>query len=130
MVPSSLITIIADDERLACGGLSLDEPIFLGNMEFIIDYFSGSSLSPRRGNEGVIFVGSTHSGTSTPQWLVVKDSTEHFLTVSSGQGSFDNPSPRRKGSAPGMTRFPPWIVVHGRKPATPQSSINLTTKDN
>jgi hypothetical protein len=38
------------------------EPVRLGNFEFITDYFGGLSLSPRRGNEGAIFVGLTHSG--------------------------------------------------------------------
>jgi hypothetical protein len=38
------------------------EPAHLGNFEFIADYFCGLSLSPRRGNEGAIFVGLTHNG--------------------------------------------------------------------
>jgi hypothetical protein len=67
MVPSSSITVIADDERLTCGGFYLGEPVCLGNLKFIADYFSGPSLSPGRGNEGIIFVGSTHSGASTPE---------------------------------------------------------------
>jgi hypothetical protein len=65
MVPSSSITITADGERLACGGFSLSEPVGLGNFEFIADYFGGLRLSHRRGNEGAIFVGSTHSRAST-----------------------------------------------------------------
>jgi hypothetical protein len=64
MVPSSSIANTADDECLACGGLCLSEPIRLGNFEFITNYFSSLSLSPKRGNEGSIFVGSTHSGLS------------------------------------------------------------------
>jgi hypothetical protein len=66
MVPSSLTAIAADGEHLTCGGFSLGESLRLGNFEFITDYFSGLSLSPRWGNEGVIFMGSTHSGASTP----------------------------------------------------------------
>jgi hypothetical protein len=66
MVPSSSIAITAVGEHLACGGFSLGEPVRLGNIEFIADYFDSLSLSPRRGNESVVFVGSTHSGASTP----------------------------------------------------------------
>jgi hypothetical protein len=65
MVPSSSITITADGEHLACGGFSLGEPVCLGNLEFIDDYFVGLSLSPRRGNEGTVFVGSNCGGVST-----------------------------------------------------------------
>jgi hypothetical protein len=61
MVPSSPIAITADGEHLACGGFSLGESISLGNFEFIADYFDGLSLSPRRGNEGAVLMGPTHS---------------------------------------------------------------------
>jgi hypothetical protein len=121
MVPSSSIAIAADGERLTCGGFSLGEPIRLGNFEFIIDYFSSLSLSPRRGNGGCAFVGSTRSGACTPQWATMEDSTKEFLIVSSGKGSIDHPSPRwhstgasftptttttRKENTPAMMRFP------------------------
>jgi hypothetical protein len=66
MVPSSSIAITADGEHLACGGFSLGKPVRLGNFEFIANYFDGLSLSPRGGNKGAIFVGSTCSGASTP----------------------------------------------------------------
>jgi hypothetical protein len=132
MVPSSSIAIIVDDECLACGGFTLSEPVRLGNLDFIVDYFSGLSLSPRRGNEGAIFMGSTRSGVSTPQWATIEDSTEEFLTTSSGEGSFGHPSPRRcitwphlpptttttwKESALATTRFPlrtpvPWLETN------------------
>jgi hypothetical protein len=122
MVSSSSIAITADSERLACGEFSLGERVNLGNLEFITDYFGSLSLSPRRGNEGAIFVGSTRSKASTPQGALVEDSTEEFLPASSGERSFDHPSPRRhstgasfaptttttwKRSTPAMTRFPP-----------------------
>jgi hypothetical protein len=125
MVPSSSIAITADGERLACGGFSLREPIRLGNFEFMADYFGSLSLSLRRGNEGAIFMGSTHSGSSTPQWTMIKDSTEEFLTASSGEGRRSHPSPRRrstgalfaptttiawKENALATTRFPPWMA--------------------
>jgi hypothetical protein len=66
MVPSSSITVTADGERLACGGFSLSETIHLRHFEFIADYFSGLSLSPRRGDEGITFMGSTHRKPSIP----------------------------------------------------------------
>jgi hypothetical protein len=50
MVPSSVITVVADGERLTCSGFSLDDTVCLGNFEFITDYVDGLSLSPRRGN--------------------------------------------------------------------------------
>jgi hypothetical protein len=95
MVPSSSITITAHDESLACSGFSLGELDRLGNFEFIADYFGGLSLSPRRGNKGTIFMGLTRSGASTLQRAMIKDSTEEFLTTSSGEGSFSHPSPRQ-----------------------------------
>jgi hypothetical protein len=39
MVPSSVITITIDGERLMCGGFFLSETVHLGNFEFITDYF-------------------------------------------------------------------------------------------
>jgi hypothetical protein len=76
-----------------CGGFSLSEPIHLENFEFTIDYFSGRSLSPRRGDDGTAFVGSTRSRAPTLQWAMIEDRTEDFRTASSGEGSFDHPSP-------------------------------------
>jgi hypothetical protein len=35
MVPSPVIAVTADGERLTCGGFSLDETVRLGNFEFI-----------------------------------------------------------------------------------------------
>jgi hypothetical protein len=95
MVLSSSIVIAADGERLACSGFSLSETVHLGNFKFITDYFSGLSRSPERGDEGAAFVGSTCCGASTPQRAMIEDSTEEFLTTSSGEGSFSRPSPRR-----------------------------------
>jgi hypothetical protein len=65
MVPSSVIIVAADGEHLTCSGFSLDETVRLGNFEFIADYFDGLSLSLRRGDTGVAFMGSTRSGAST-----------------------------------------------------------------
>jgi hypothetical protein len=43
MVPSSVLTIATDSDRLMCGGFSLSETIHLGSFKFIADYFSGLS---------------------------------------------------------------------------------------
>jgi hypothetical protein len=92
MVPSSTITIAADGECLTCDGFSLGETVHLGNFEFIADYFSGLSLSPRWGDAGVALMVSTHSGMSTLRWAMIEDFIEEFLTASSGEGSVA-PSP-------------------------------------
>jgi hypothetical protein len=64
-----------------------------------------------RGNPGVAFIGSTHSGTPSSWQAMIEDSTEEFLTVSSGEGGFGLPSPRRHDtgapSAPVATA--PWL---------------------
>jgi hypothetical protein len=46
MIPSSAITDAADGKHLMCGGFSLGKTVHLGNIEFIVDYFNGLSLSP------------------------------------------------------------------------------------
>jgi hypothetical protein len=96
MVPSSSIPITAHGECLVCGGFSLGEPVCLGNFEFIAEYFGVLCLSPRRGNEGVILVCSSHSKASTMQRARIEDSTKEFVPTSSGEGSFRHPSPRRR----------------------------------
>jgi hypothetical protein len=103
MVPSSSITITADGEHQVCSRLSLGETIHLGNFEFIADYFGSLSLSPRRGDKGATFVGSTHYGACTPQWGMIEDSIEEFLTPSCGEGSFGHPSPRRRSTESSLT---------------------------
>jgi hypothetical protein len=125
-VPSSSITVVSDGEYVTCGGFSPSEPISLHNIDFITDYFGGLSLSPRRGNDSAVFMGSTHGGASTPQRATIKDSHEEFLTVSSGEASFGYLSPRpRSTGAPlaptttatwkentlAMMMFPPRTVV-------------------
>jgi hypothetical protein len=61
MVSSSAITIATDSERLTCDLFSLAKIIHLGNLEFIVNYFGDLSLSPRRGDAGATFMGSTCS---------------------------------------------------------------------
>jgi hypothetical protein len=121
MVPSSSIIVTVNGQRLTCGGFSLTEPVHLGNFEFITNYFDSLSLSPKRGNEGTVIVGSTRSGASTPHRATIEDSTEESLMASSKEGSFSHLSPRWcstggsfaptavtwKESAPTTMGFPP-----------------------
>jgi hypothetical protein len=47
MVYSSMLTITTDGECLTCGGISLEETVCFGRLEFIADCFGGLSLSSR-----------------------------------------------------------------------------------
>jgi hypothetical protein len=47
MVHSSTLTITTDGEHLTCTGLSLDETIRIGRLEFIANGFGSLSLSPK-----------------------------------------------------------------------------------
>jgi hypothetical protein len=111
MVPSSVLIVTFDGEHLTCCGFSLGETTHFGSFKFIVDYFSGQSLSARRGYIGAAFMGSTRTGTPSTWWVMIEDSTEEILTVSSGEGGSDLPSPRRHGMgapfAPVTTT--PWI---------------------
>jgi hypothetical protein len=136
MVPSYVITVAADGEHLTCGGLSLSKTVRHGNFMFITDYIDGLSLSPRRGDTGVPFMGSTHRGAPTLQQAIIENSTKEFLMMPSGEGSFSHPSPRRHGTgvslapvttttrmenapaARAMMMIPPWTVA-------PQLEIGL-----
>jgi hypothetical protein len=86
MVPSFVLVVVADGEHLTCGGFSLGKTIHLGSFKFITDYFDGLSLSPRRGDSGATFMGSTRNGTSSPWLAMTENSAEEFLTASSGEG--------------------------------------------
>jgi hypothetical protein len=66
--------------------LSLSETIRFGSLEFITDYLSGLSLSPRRNDSGATFMGSARSGSSSPLWVMREDSTEEFFMASSEEG--------------------------------------------
>jgi hypothetical protein len=50
MIPSAMITVAADGERLMCGGFFIGETVRFGNFELIAEYFGDLSLSPRRGD--------------------------------------------------------------------------------
>jgi hypothetical protein len=66
MVHSSALTVFADGEHLACDGFSLNETVHLRSYEFIIDYFIGLSLSPRRNDLGNALMGSSRNGPPSP----------------------------------------------------------------
>jgi hypothetical protein len=111
MVLSSAIAIAADGESLTCDGFSLGKTVCLRNYVFIADYFGGLSLSPRRGDEGATFTGSTHSRASTPWRAMIEDSANKFLMASSGEGSFGLPYPRRRDTGASLTptTTTPWM---------------------
>jgi hypothetical protein len=88
-----MITITADGECLMWDGFSLGETVHA-------NYFSGMSLSPRTGDAGAAFMGSTQSGPSTPWRAMIDESTEEFLMASSVEGSFSPPLP--EGTARGL----------------------------
>jgi hypothetical protein len=95
MVPSSALTVSVDGEHLMCDDFSLSKTVHLGIFEFIVDYFSGMSLSPRRNDSGTAFMGSTYSGPPSLWWAMIEGSTEEFHTASSGEGGSNLPSPKR-----------------------------------
>jgi hypothetical protein len=66
MVHSSVLAVSTDSERLMCGGFSLSETVHVRSFEFIADYFSDLSFSPRRNDSGTACMGSTHSGPLSP----------------------------------------------------------------
>jgi hypothetical protein len=104
MVPSSVITVTANGERLTCGGFPLGKTIRLESFEFIIDNFSILILSPRRGDSGVTFMGSTRSGTPPPWRAMIEDFAKKFLMVSSMEGALVSPLPA--GAARGLYLLP------------------------
>jgi hypothetical protein len=86
MVPSSVLDIASDSERLTCDDFSLGKTVHFGSFELITDYFGDLSLSPWRGSLDAAFMVSTHSGTPSPRWAMIEDSAVEFLTASSGGG--------------------------------------------
>jgi hypothetical protein len=95
MVPSSVLTFSTDGEHLMCGGFSHGETIYLGSIEFIVDYFGSLSLSPKRSDSDSTFMGSTHSRPPSPWRATTEDSTKEFHMASSEGVGFGLPSPRR-----------------------------------
>jgi hypothetical protein len=111
IIPSFVITITTDGERLTCGGFSLGETVRLGSFEFITDYFSGLSLSPKRGDSSAALMGLIHSGAPSPQQAMIEDNAEFFLMSSSVDGGFGLLSPRRHGmgAPPTPVTTTPWM---------------------
>jgi hypothetical protein len=145
MVSLSSITITADGERLMCGGFSLSKTIRLGNFEFIANYFGSLSIYHKRGDSGTTFMGSTHSGDSSPWWVMIEDSYMELHTSSSGDEGFRLPSPMTHGTGaplapitttPSMENAPAaqaMVMVpcgwrhHSRKKASLMSDVMLVT---
>jgi hypothetical protein len=92
---------------------------------FIIDYFTGPILSPRRGDSGLAFMGSTHNGTPSPWWATVKDSIKEFLTVSIKEVGFGLPSTWRHGTGalPAAMTTTPW--TENALPAQAMTMVSL-----
>jgi hypothetical protein len=139
MVPSSVITIVADGQLLTCSGFFLSETIHLGSFKFISNYFGGLGLSPRRGDSSAAFMGSTHSGTPSPWWAMIEDSIKEFLIASSGEGGSALFSPRRCGTGPSSAPITttPWMenapgaqamMMLPQQMAAPRSDNNLPSE--
>jgi hypothetical protein len=62
MVPSSTLAFSTNGECLTCGGFSLGETIHLGSFEFINDYVSDMSPSPRRSDSDTALWAQTTVG--------------------------------------------------------------------
>jgi hypothetical protein len=62
MVPSFVLAVSIDGERLTCGGFYLSKIIHFWSLQFITDCFRDLSLSPRRNDLDAGFMGSTRSG--------------------------------------------------------------------
>jgi hypothetical protein len=145
MVSSSSIAITADCERLACGGFSLSEPVRLGNLEFITDYFGGLSPSPGGATKALfswLQLAAGHLPYNGP-WLRTplrssslhqagKEASTTLPLDGVAQGPRLPPLQPQHGRGAMQPRqgFPYGRRCHGRKPTTPPSSITLTMKDN
>jgi hypothetical protein len=68
-----------------CSGFSLGKIVCFRGLEFIADCFGDLSLSPKGSNSGVVFMGSTCSG-SPSLWDMIEDSTKEFYSASRGEG--------------------------------------------
>jgi hypothetical protein len=119
MVPSCTLIVSTDGEHLMCGGISVDETVHFVSLEFIVDYFIGLSLSPRRNDSGAAFMSSTCSGPPSPLRAMIEDSTEEFYMTSSGEGDSGLPSSRRHGTGtpPAPMATTPWLEDAQATPA-------------
>jgi hypothetical protein len=111
IVHSTALTISTDGEHLMCGGFTLGKIVCFASLGFIIDCFSGMSLSPKRNDLGTSFMGSTHSGPPSPLWAMIEDSTEEFYKAWRGEEGSDLPYCRRHGTGalPAPVATTPWL---------------------
>jgi hypothetical protein len=93
MVPSSVLAVAADGERLSGDVFSFGKTIHFGSLEFNADRFGGLSLSPIRDGSGAAVMGSTRSGTPFPLWSMTEDSVKEFHMASNGEGRINLPFP-------------------------------------
>jgi hypothetical protein len=107
MVPASVLIVTTSGERLLCDGFTLGETICFGSLEFIADYFSGLSLSPRRDGSDAVVVGSSRSEPPSRLRAMIGDSLEEFHTTSDGEGGGGSTSPLPGGMARGLRPPPP-----------------------
>jgi hypothetical protein len=84
MVHSSILAITTDGEHLTCGGFSLHEIVRFRSLEFIVNCFSGLSLSPKGSDSDTVFVRVTHGG-SPSLWTILEEFIDEFYTTSSGE---------------------------------------------
>jgi hypothetical protein len=110
MAHSSPLAATTDGECLTCGGISLSETIRFRSLEFITNYFSNLSLSPKGSDSGVVFVGMAHIW-SPSLHTVLEDSTNEFYTASNGEGSSSFPISQRHSMRmlPAPITTTPWL---------------------
>jgi hypothetical protein len=75
MVPSLVLVVAADGERLSCDVYSLGETICFRSLEFIVICFGSLSLSPKGSDSGSIFMGMARSGLPS-LCTILEDSTD------------------------------------------------------
>jgi hypothetical protein len=62
MVPSSVLAVAVDGERLLCSGFSHSKTNCFGSLEFVADCFSRLNLSPMGDCSDTDVTGSARSG--------------------------------------------------------------------
>jgi hypothetical protein len=107
IVPSSMLIVTASSERLSCDDFSHGETIRFGSLEFIVDCFSGLSLSPRRDGSDATIMGSSRSGPSSLLQAMIGHSTEELHTTFDREGGGGSNSPLPGGMARGLCPPPP-----------------------